>query len=382
MKKLGVLLSLVTLLVGTAACTAAKSSTPLSPTVAGPIPGVDISAPKTLEPANQKIPVDAQPLTLLAENAGSTGVRPLSYVFDVAVDAGFTSIVFTREGITPGEGGRTSVRLPDRLAPERSYFWRVRAQDGANTGPYSAPANFDVFTPIVIDSPGLVAPAVNSVGEPQRPTFIVNNVARSGPVGPLTYHFELSDSGSFANMVFADIPEQPNQTRITTPGDLAFGTVYYWRARAFDAKTLGPWSTTRSFQTLAKPLPPPPPDPGGGGGGGGGDGNWENCGSTPGQALSNCVVASVRPAKTVAGAFEVTKRIAWLLRGSGGGLLLKPGGENIITWKGQSFSAGRICFPDGHIYKVLTDVPTTNGPSWQDNDFVARSLYVPAIDPR
>ena len=27
------------------------------------------------------------------------------------------------------------------------------------------------------------------------------------------------------------------------------------------------------------------------------------------------------------------------------------------------------------------DVPTTNGPSWQDNGFVDRSLYVPAIDP-
>jgi hypothetical protein len=31
---------------------------------------------------------------------------------------------------------------------------------------------------------------------------------------------------------------------------------------------------------------------------------------------------------------------------------------------------------------VLSDVPTTNGPSWQDNDFVDRSLYLPAIDPR
>jgi len=380
MKKLGALLSVITLVVGTAACTAAKSSTPLSPTVAGPIPGVDISAPKTLEPANQKIPVDQQPLTLLAENAGSTGVRPLSYVFEVAVDAGFTSIVFSRDGVAPGEGGRTSVRLPDRLAPERSYFWRVRAQDGANTGPYSPAANFDVFTPIVIEAPVPVTPAVNAVGEPQRPTFIVNNVKRSGPVGALTYVFELSDTGSFANKAFVEVPEQSGQTRLTSPQDLLFATVYYWHVRAYDSKTLGPWSVTRSFQTLAKPLPPPPPPDGGGGGGG--DGNWENCPPVRAQALSACVIASIRPAKTVAGAFEVTKRVAWVLRAQGGGLLIKNGGENIISWKGKSFSAGRICFPDGHIWKVLTDVPTTNGPSWQDNDFVDRSLYVPAIDPR
>ena len=45
MKRLGTLLSIVTLIVATAACDAAKSANPLSPAVAGPIPGVDISAP-------------------------------------------------------------------------------------------------------------------------------------------------------------------------------------------------------------------------------------------------------------------------------------------------------------------------------------------------
>ncbi len=378
MKKLGTLLSLVTLVVAAAACDASKSSDPLSPTVAGPIPGVDISAPKPLEPTNTKIPVDQQPLTLLAENAGSTGVRPLSYVFEVAADAGFSNMVFVREGVAPGDGGRTSVRLPDRLAPERSYFWRVRAQDGANTGPYSPTANFDVFTLIVIESPELVAPAVNVVGEPLRPTFVVNNSAHSGPVGSLSYLFELADSDSFANKAFMEVPEQANRTSLTAPQDLAYNTVYYWHVRAFDSKTLGPWSATRAFQTAAKPVATPPP----GGGGGGGGGNWETCGSTPGDALSACVVAAVNPAHTVEAAFEVTKRIAWLLRGSGGGLLIKNGGENIVSWKGYSFSAGRMCFPDGHIWKVLSDVPGTNGPSWQDNDFVDRSLYVPAIDPR
>ena len=34
--------------------------------------------------------------------------------------------------------GRTSVRIPDKLQKDRTYFWRARAQDGANTGPLSA----------------------------------------------------------------------------------------------------------------------------------------------------------------------------------------------------------------------------------------------------
>ena len=255
----------------------------------------------------------------------------------------------------------------------------MRAQDGANAGPYSAPASFDVFTPTVIESPSLVAPASNAVQQPVRPTFVVVNAAHTGPVGSLSYLFELSDSASFANKVSQAVPEQAGQTSLTSPVDLAYDTVYYWHVSAFDAKTQGPWSVTRAFQIVSKPVVITPP-PGGGGGGGGG--SWETCGSTPGDALTACVVAAVAPAHTVEAAFEVTKRVAWLLRGSGGGLLIKNGGENIVSWKGYSFAAARICFPDGHIYKVLTDVPGTNGSSWQDNDFVDRSLYVPAIDPR
>jgi hypothetical protein len=381
MKKLS-LVCFAPVLFALVGCEASKSSTPLSPSVAGPIPGIEITAPKTLEPVSAKVAVDKQPVTLLIENASSTGPRPLTYAVEVAVDAAFTSKVFEQANVAPGEGGRTTLRLPDPLQSGRSYYWRARAQDGANTGPFSAPASFDVFTPILIEDPQLVAPAVNALEQPLRPTFIVNNAVRSGPVGNVRYMFELADSASFANKAFLDIPEQPNQTRLTAPQDLAYSTVYYWHVRAFDETTTGPWSLTRAFQTVARPVAPPPaPDPVPGGGGGGG-GNWENCGSTPGDALSRCVVSAINPAKTVEGAFEVTKRVAWLLRGSGGGLLLKPGGENIITWKGRSFSAGRICFPDGHIYKVLSDVPTTNGPSWQDNAFVDRSLYVPAIDPR
>jgi hypothetical protein len=358
-------------------CAAEKSSNPLTPTVAGPIPGVDISAPKVLTPAATKIPVDQQPVTLLAENASSSGVRPLTYLFEVAVDSGFSDKVFIREDVAPGEGGRTSLRLPDRLPPEHTYFWRARAQDGANTGPFSSPGAFDVFTPIVIGPPILNSPAINAVLTTVRPKFVLANSTRSGPVGSVSYVLEVSDSDSFANKIgLWTVAEQAGQTSLDAPSDFAFNKILFWHARAFDPTTNGPWSEIRAFQTAAQPVTPPQ------GGGGSGGGNWESCPTADKQKLSECVVAAVSPAHTEAGAFEVTKRIAWLLRGEGGGLLIKNGGENIVSWKGYSFAAGRICYPDGHIYKVLSDVPTTNGPSWQDNAFVDRSLYVPAIDPR
>jgi len=363
-------------LVAVTACTASKSSNPLSPEVAGPIPGVNISAPKTLEPiANFQIPVDQQPVTLLAENAASNGVRPLSYVFEVSADSGFSNVVYKSQGVPSGDAGRTSVRLVDRLAPDHSYFWRVHAEDGANTGPFSPTATFDIFTPIVINPPDLQTPGINQTNVGLRPTFTVRNATHSGPVGPLRYLFELSDSASFANKVFQDVPEGSGSTSIPMPSDLSYSTVYYWHARAFDAKTIGPWSETRGFQTMAQPVEAPPPPVIGGG-------NWEACGSTPGPEISKCVHDAINPPHTVAGAFEVVKRVAWLLRGGGGGLLIKRGGENIVSWKGESYSASRMCYPDGHIYKLLSDVPTTNGASWQDDGLVDPKLYVPAIDPR
>lgn len=101
------------------------------------------------------------------------------------------------------------------------------------------------------------------------------------------------------------------------------------------------------------------------------------------EELVNCVHAAVQPGASSTRAFEVTKRVAWLLRHEGGGLLIKDGGENIIFWEGYWFSIGRICFPNGQIYKIITDVGDggANGPGYDDNGFVDPSRYVPAIDP-
>ena len=71
------------------------------------------------------------------QNADTSGARPLKYSFDVATDAAFKNIVFARTGVEPGSDGVTRFQLPDKLAAG-TYWWRTRAEDGANTGPYSA----------------------------------------------------------------------------------------------------------------------------------------------------------------------------------------------------------------------------------------------------
>lgn len=246
-----------------AGCATSKSADALSPTVAGPIPGVAITSPGIMQPGSgTKIAVDQQPLVLVVVNSATSGVRPLSYMFEIAVDASFSNKVFTREGIVPGGNGQTSLRLPDALATGHTYFWHARAEDGANTGPFSSTAAFEVFTPIVIGAPVPISPIGNVRTDTQHPRFSWTNAPRSGPVGTITYIIEVSDTDSFANRTIWTVGEQPGQSGIDSPADLPANKQLLWRVRAVDPTTAGPWSANQVFQTPAPPVvvPPPPPD--------------------------------------------------------------------------------------------------------------------------
>jgi hypothetical protein len=262
-----VLLAASFVAVGTlVSCAVDKSSNPLSPTIAGPIPGVNITAPRAITPnSGQKIAFDEQPISLVIDNAETSGVRPLNYVFEVAVDAEFRNKVFIREGVSPGNG-RTTVQLADALATDRSYYWRARAQDGANTGPYSPATFFSVFTPIVIGRPIPAAPVGGINVNTARPRFTFANASRSGPVGAISYVIEVSETEVFAGILAAwTVAEQSNQTALDAPSDLPDDKYLFWRVRGYDATTVGPWSDTQVFHTPPVVIGPPP---GGGGGGG------------------------------------------------------------------------------------------------------------------
>ena len=257
------------LLLSPVACEVTKTENPLSPSVAGPIPGVEISAPKPLEPASgAQIAGDKQPITLLIENSSSNGVRPLNYAFEVAGDTNFNNMVFVREGVTPGENGRTSLTLPNALGTGRGYFWRAKAQDGANTGPYSSMVAFNVYTPVAFDKPVPVTPVGGVKVASYTPEFVFNNAPRVGSPGLITYVIEVASNSTFGGLLAAwQFTEQANQTKFTAVSGLPASSQLYWRVRAFEATALGPWSDTATFITPTPVVAPPPPTGGGGGGG-------------------------------------------------------------------------------------------------------------------
>ena len=253
-----------------AGCEASKSANPTSPSVAGPIAGVNISTPAPLSPGKgSSIPAKDQPVTLVVQNAATNGQRPITYRFEVAVDSEFNSKVDAREGIEPGADGKTTYRLPDALAAERTYYWRAKAVDGANESAFSEAVSFAVVNIGEIQTPVPLSPIGASTTSNNTPEFRVRNAVRTGPVGSVYYTFEVSENESFTAMIaIVTVPERAAETKFTINQALKAGIKFYWRVRAFDSNVSSAWSLTQSFVTpkvtTAPPSPaPPPPGPSG-----------------------------------------------------------------------------------------------------------------------
>jgi hypothetical protein len=246
----------ITCIVG---CEAAKSANPTAPSVAGPIPGVNITAPKLLEPlAGSTLTFTGDPQVLLIENAGSSGSRSIWLQLEVGTDANFSQLVHQADQIALGGDGRTSYRMPAPLGAGYTYFWRTRAVDGANTGPYSAVASFSVVPPIVIDAP--VAAAPSGKLNTNKPEFRATNGTISGTAG-VAYRFELATNADFSSIqAIVTVPVNGNGTTVMSVGELPYKTTYFWRVRGSDGGKESNYSNIQSF-TTADPPPPPTPTP-------------------------------------------------------------------------------------------------------------------------
>jgi hypothetical protein len=238
------------------ACEAAKSANPTAPSVAGPIPGVNITAPRPLEPiAGSTMEFNSEPQTLLIENAGTSGVRAIWLQLDVSTDAGFSHLVHQADQITPGPEGRTLYRMPEPLGAGYTYYWRSRASDGANTGPYSQISSFNVVPPVIIETPQPAEPSGNI--NTNKPEFKARNAAISGTTG-VVYRFQISTQANFSQTTaLLTTPPAANGLTVVSMGDLPYNTTFYWRVWATDGTKESPTSNTLSFKTPAPPAAPP-----------------------------------------------------------------------------------------------------------------------------
>jgi hypothetical protein len=334
----------VVILVG---CQVKKSANPLSPAIAGPVEGVVISTPNLLEPGQDwELRTRDQPVQLLFQNADSNGERPLKYSIDLAGDAEFRNIVFARTGVEPGTDGLTRLQLPDKLAAG-TYWWRTRAEDGANTGPYSATKNFQVLAQVILGAPAPSQPSNGSTIDGLIPSFRVKAGERSGVTADLEYVVQVSNTSSFSSIAatFTQKETYPD-TRISPNYSFLYSRTYYWRVRAWhtgDGADQGPWSGVFTFKTPAPPVVPPPPGP---------DpdpdpGNPGACNSSKGSDIADCIASRYPSYRAARVSLERRKSNMQFLRdrmiehakckGHDVGHNLKRGGPEIsndfIAWK-------------------------------------------------
>ncbi len=227
---------------GAAACASSPTSPSGSTTVTTATPS---------SPANgAQIANLAQPVTLTVNNAVVTDAAAgVVYTFEVATDAGFATKVQTKD--VPQSAGQTSLKL-DLLAAGRDYYWHVRTNSGDTVGTFTSPLKFTIGPAIVIAAPVPVSPA-NGATTSVWPTLTVFNAVHSGPVGSITYKFELSTSETFnSTLVTTLVAEGSTQTSFPIPSGLSTPpqmTQYFWRVTATDQSSgiSGPTSTVQSF---------------------------------------------------------------------------------------------------------------------------------------
>jgi len=245
-----------------AAVSACTKSNPAQPSTASSGVSPDsaltasIGAPRPAQPANNaQIRNLDQPVTLVAQNASVTKPGAVTYTFEVASDAAFSSKAQTKDGVAEGSTGQTSVRL-DALAPGADFYWHVRASGGGTTGVFGASSKFTIGPAIIINPPTPVRPLTGAQTD-GRPTFTVANAPRQGPAGAITYKFEIATSASFSpalvTAIVAEVSGQ-TQTSFTPAADLPATTTLFWRATAIDQAdglTTSPTATHSFFTALA-----------------------------------------------------------------------------------------------------------------------------------
>lgn len=132
----------------------------------------------------------------------------------------------------------------------------IAACGGKDKSPTSPTPTTATLTAPVVD-----APALNAQLDSLRPTLTVKN-ATADQAGTRTYEFQISDSTNFTSALTSNVTGfaatvgksgvtegTDGKTSWTPDSDLQPTTVFYWRARATQGTSSGPWSEVGKFKS-------------------------------------------------------------------------------------------------------------------------------------
>jgi hypothetical protein len=210
--------------------------------------------------------------TLVVNNAIDYQSEPVTYQFEVYGDAALTTLVAQNPGIASGSG-TTAWQVDVNLQNNTQYWWRCRALQGANIGPWMETATFYVNE--LNNAPRPVVPVI----PPQWVLANTNGVLTWHPttdpdIGDAirAYQVQIDDDAGFTSPLIDDANitvgafSPPADWTISVPlgrfagsTNLVAGRVYQWRIRAQDTRfKWSAWSETPVSFAFVTPPPPPP----------------------------------------------------------------------------------------------------------------------------
>lgn len=201
--------------------------------------------------------VDALMPVLEVTNASDVDDDVITYTFAVYSDVDMTSLAASGAGIPEGADGTTSWTVNVPLIDTAQYFWKAMATDPHGAQSETSPASFTVWT-------ANRAPSMPTISFPgngcEIKTYDVELTVENAtdPDGDiLIYEFELDTANTFdgpSKIIMSDISEGIDSTSCSVAG-LKNNTTYYWRVRASDGMSGGPWVTGMFF---VNPVNDPP----------------------------------------------------------------------------------------------------------------------------
>jgi hypothetical protein len=162
------------------ACGGSKTTSPTSPTPAA----VSLSAPVLDTPADSE-QLDTLRPTLVVRNSTADQPGARTYEFQISDSTSFSATVTSnvvglaatvgKTGVAEGAGGKTSFTVEQDLQPTTLFYWRARAVQGSNTGPWSATGKFKSRLVGFLRAGELYDPLIHgeTVGERVGPTTFI-----------------------------------------------------------------------------------------------------------------------------------------------------------------------------------------------------------------
>lgn len=161
-----------------------------------------------------------------------------TYWYELATDAGFTSIVTRDSTLTDTAKSVTG------LNNITDYYWRVKAKSVAGWGTFCTGWKFTTIVPVP-NAPALVSPLNNSLNNLLNLNLVWNKTQYAAE-----YNVVVSTNVGFTNIILNDSTLTDSVKAIT---GLTNGTIYYWKVRAKDVAGWGSFSSVYNFTTLGAP---------------------------------------------------------------------------------------------------------------------------------